>query len=213
MKADPRFAKLLLAGLTVLVVSILSSAPESAGRQEFELAVLDEASRADDGKGESGKRIKPRIEGLAVEVDDGDHLLVSFDLTHAFDENLEQRIESGIATDLDYRFELVRPRWYWFNKTVERSLLQVVAMYNATSREYLVNVKHDGQLIASRVVRDREALQSAMTEISEIAPFTLTSLRGDFRLRFFIPTVRATDWAEARLEIDSDGEVTIRQTD
>lgn len=145
---------------------------------------------------------------------DGQRLLLSFRLAQAFDDNLKRRLESGLATGIVFDFELVRRRRLWFNKTLAKGQLQVSAMYNAVSREYLVNFKHDGVLIESRLLRDPDLLYAAMSEFERLPVFTLGSWRGEVVARaraelgtgsllFFIPTLRTTDWVEEKIEIET----------
>lgn len=160
---------------------------------------------------------RARIEGVRVELAE-QQVLLAFKLTNAFDENLQRRIQSGLPTGIVFDFELVRARKGWFNKDVESGTLQVVAMYNAVTREYLINYKHDGNLIESRVVREVEKLRAAMTEFSGLPVFSLVS-RGGERLQvrvraelgtrtllFFIPTTLTTEWAESRLFVGGRSE-------
>ena len=65
-----------------------------------------------------------------------------------------ERIESGLPTGFIYELELARDRKRWWDDGLARARLEVVAMYNAVTREYLVNTKQDGKLIDSRTVRD-----------------------------------------------------------
>ena len=84
-------------------------------------------------------------------------------------------------------------------------------MYNAVRREYLINFKHDGNLIESRVVKDAAELQAAMTELTDFPVFSTAGknpqqrlkarVRAELRTRtifFFIPSTVHTDWAETR---------------
>jgi len=108
-----------------------------------------------------------------------------------------------------HRRRLERVRKGWFNKDVDTGSLQVIVMYNALNREYLVNYKHDGDLIESRLVRDVEELYSALTKVPRLEVFSLRGLNGEHlyvRVRavlgtrsilFFIPSIRATDWVES----------------
>jgi hypothetical protein len=160
---------------------------------------------------------KARISGLELEIE-GKKVFVSFDLKNAVDEKLEQRIASGLATGIVYDFELVRVRKGWFNKNVDTGSLQVIVMYNAVNREYLVNYKHDGDLIESRLVRDLEELYSALTKVTRLEVFSLEGLNGEHlyvRVRavlgtrsilFFIPSIRSTDWVESeRFKVGPNG--------
>lgn len=96
-------------------------------------------------------------------------LQASFRLDNALDDELLARIESGLPTTLTYQVRLERPRKWWFDRNLARSELQVIAMYNAVTREYLVNFKQDGSLIDSRVVQNREALERTMTQIDRMS--------------------------------------------
>ena len=157
---------------------------------------------------------KARIADFTAEIE-GQQVLVSFRLVHAFDENLKRRLESGLATGIVFDFQLVRKRRMWFNKTLARGQLQVSAMYNAVSREYLVNTKLDGVLTESRLLHEPEELYAAMSEFERLAVFPLADWHGEVMVRaraelgtgsllFFIPTLKTTDWVEERLELERD---------
>jgi hypothetical protein len=163
----------------------------------------------------SKKHTKATISDFEVDVD-RHQVLVSFKLADAFDDNLKLRLDSGLATGIVFDFELVRRRRLWFNKTVAEGTLQVSAMFNAVSREYLVNFKHDGALIESRLVRSPEELYAVMSEFEDLAALSADGKTGDlvFRMRavlgtgsllFFIPTLRTTDWVETRVHVDRNG--------
>jgi hypothetical protein len=149
-----------------------------------------------------------RLVGLEVELKE-QKVLASFELEGAFDEKLKERIASGLATGIVYDFELVRLRKAWFNKDVHVGSLQVIVMYNAVSHEYLVNYKHDGDLIESRLIHDPAELEAALTRIERLEIFSLEGLAdeplrvrvraelGTSSILFFIPTIRATEWIES----------------
>lgn len=149
------------------------------------------------------------IGGLRVQLD-GNQLLVDFQLVGAFDEELQQRIDSGLPTALVYELELVRARRSFFDKSLADGELQVIAMYNALTREYLINFKHDGNLIFSKVVREAAELRKAMTEIGALPAFAASERWSDEKLQlrvraelgtgtafFFIPHTLRTGWSES----------------
>jgi len=103
-------------------------------------------------------------------------LSASFELANAFGPVVIERIHSGLATGFVYQFEIARVRrWWWDNKVVGAEL-EVLVMYNAVSREYLVNFKQDGKLIDSRLARERGELEAAMTRIDDLPVFPLEGL-------------------------------------
>jgi hypothetical protein len=68
-------------------------------------------------------------------------------------------------------------------------------MYNAVTREYLVNYKLDGRLIESRVVTDLEELERAMTLIHALPVFELAhggSGRGGLQEELPPPRIQLT---------------------
>ncbi len=154
--------------------------------------------------------MRPRITDVRLAFDQH-QILLSFKLLDAFDESFKQRAVSGLPTSFSFDLELLRSRRRWFDKAVDSGKLQVDAMYNAVTREYLINFKHDGQLIESRVVKDADELESAMTEFTDFPVFSgegknpqqrfRVRVRAELRTRtifFFIPSTVRTDWAETR---------------
>ncbi len=149
------------------------------------------------------------ISDLQVAVD-SDQVLVTVSLDNAFDEQWVERLESGLPTELIYDFRLARDR-QWFDKGLARSRLTLIAMYDAVRQEYLLNFKHDGRLVDSRVVIDLASLQRAMTHIDRFAVFPLANQGragrllvraraelGSRNILSLIPTKIRTDWAQSR---------------
>ena len=154
---------------------------------------------------------RPAVTGVTAALD-GHEVRVSFRLERAFDDAVRARLEAGLPTGFTYEIELLRDRKRWWDAGLEETNLEIVAMYNALSREYLVNVKRDGRLIESRTVREPAELERAMTEVGGLAAFTvpegigarqrlLVRVRAVLGTRTwlgFIPTERETAWAVSR---------------
>jgi len=94
---------------------------------------------------------------------EGRRVATSFELTPGLPDELIERIQSGLPTGLTYQFKLYRDHIRWFDRGLDEASLHVTAMYNAVTREYLVNYKFDGKLTESRVVRSLNELSDAMT--------------------------------------------------
>jgi hypothetical protein len=125
----------------------------------------------------------PEIRELSIATGGG-QVLVSFRLADGFTNELRERIESGLPTSLVYELELLRDRKRWWDRGVDSSRIETVAMYNAVTHEYLVNTKHDGRLIGSRTVRDLDELERAMTELAAFPAFTVEA--DDSRTRYLV---------------------------
>ena len=159
------------------------------------------------------------IDDLSARVEN-DRLLASFRLDHALGDDFQRKVRSGLPTEIVYDFELRRPRRSWFDATVARSRMQVVAMYNATTDEYLVNFKHDGELVSSRSVREVDAVRAALTRLDDVFVFSLADRSESEQLHLrvraelgtktwlaFIPRTIETDWAGTNAFLPLDGRV------
>jgi len=147
-------------------------------------------------------RLEVRVDGNLARVD--------FQLDDAFDTDFVERLESGLPTGFTYDLELLRDR-QWFDRTLETGKLQVVAMYDAATRGYLINYKLDGKLVESRMVRELPDVERAMTEISDLPAFQLDpyprawrllvrvrAAVGSRRVLFLVPARALTDWRPSR---------------
>jgi len=149
---------------------------------------------------------EPRIRDLSIALD-GVQVLVSFRLEEGLTPKLVERLESGLPTSLVYAIELARDRKRWWDDGLDSAKLEVVAMFNAVTREYLVNTKLDGRLVDSRTLRDRGDLERAMTQFTALPVFVLEPQgpRDRYLVRArvelgtghwlgFIPVLKTTDW-------------------
>jgi hypothetical protein len=161
---------------------------------------------------------KPALDGLQVSSD-GQQIAVSLRLENALDESMLERLESGLPTELTYRFRLYKDRKAWWNGSLDRASYQIIAMYNAVSREYLVNFKLDGKLTETRVVRDLEELERAMTVLEQVKVFVPGTFPEQAQLvmrarvelgagtwLFIFPSTRTTDWVRSRKFRPSEAE-------
>lgn len=141
----------------------------------------------------------------------GAHAEVSLQLAGAFDEALLARLASGLPTTIAYELQLHRDRKHWWDARLLATTLEVVAMYNAVTQEYLVNFKHDGRLVESRLVRSHDELIAAMTRLERVPLLPLAGIPAGTRLLVsaraelgsrtvlgFVPVDVETDWVASR---------------
>jgi hypothetical protein len=151
---------------------------------------------------------EPKVRELSIVIAAG-QVLVSFELEGGFTRDLGQRMESGLPTGFVYELALARDR-QWFDASVDSARLEVVAMFNAVTREYLVNTKLQGKLIDSQTLRDPGDLERAMTRFTALPVFTLppTAQRARYLVRVrvelgtgqvlgFVPYLKNTEWVES----------------
>ena len=115
-------------------------------------------------------------EGIQVRVakleadSEGYRLSAEFDIN--FTHTLEEALNKGVALYFVTEFELVRPRWYWFDQRVVELRQQFKLSYNALTRQYRLSVGTLFQNYATleeavnvmsqlhnRMVADKDALQ------------------------------------------------------
>ena len=79
------------------------------------------------------------IEGLGVgmePVDEG--YVLHADFWFELSSRLEEALANGVSLNFMVEFELVRPRWYWFDETAAAEKLQVKLSYLPLSQQYTV---------------------------------------------------------------------------
>lgn len=62
---------------------------------------------------------------------------------------LEEALNKGVPLYFTLEFELIRPRWYWFNEKLANARQQYRLSYNALTRQYRVGVRNLYQNFAS----------------------------------------------------------------
>jgi hypothetical protein len=141
---------------------------------------------------------------------DGDRVLTTFALTDAFDHRFTERIDSGLPTSILYRLQLFRDRKRWWDQRLRETTLEVVATYDAVARAYTIHYKLNDKLVESRTVRERKALEEAMTRVEQLPVFSVAGLPHEWRLLIkaeaelgsrtvlsLIPVTISTDWRES----------------
>jgi Domain of unknown function (DUF4390) len=152
----------------------------------------------------------PRISEIKIDLD-GERVVTGFTLRDAFDSRLAERIDSGLPTTILYSFQLHRDRKRWLDLRLKEAALEVTALFDAAARAYTVHYKLDGDLVESKTVRDKKALEEAMTQIAGLPVFSLEGIprEGRFLVKVraelgsrtilsFIPVAITTDWKESR---------------
>lgn len=89
------------------------------------LALLPPAARAE-GIEVRTARLEPSAEGWQLAAD--------FGLT--LPARLEEAVNRGVMLHFVVEFELIRPRWYWFDESVASATLTYRLSYHALTRQY-----------------------------------------------------------------------------
>lgn len=151
-----------------------------------------------------------RLEDLKVGLQN-QKLEASVRLVDAFDARFLELIQTGLSTGYVFNFRLFADRKRWFDHQIASIDIEVVATYDAVTREYTVNRFQDGKLLESRVVRDDLELERVMTRLDSVHVYTfngsprrrrlLVRARAELGSKTFlyiIPTKLTTDWIRSR---------------
>lgn len=93
----------------------------------------------------SAAALPARADGIEVKkaalmaADDGHFLEADFEIT--LTHTLEEALSKGVPLYFTLEFELMRPRWYWFNEKIANARQQYRLSYNALTRQYRVGVR------------------------------------------------------------------------
>ena len=90
------------------------------------LAALSGAARAAEAIEVQSARLEPSAEGW----------LLSADLALALPPRLDDAVNRGVVLSFLVEFELIRPRWYWFDESVAAASQTYRLSYHALTREY-----------------------------------------------------------------------------
>ena len=150
-----------------------------------------------------------RANGIEVQkaavftAEDGYTLEAEFEitLTHA----LEDVLNKGVPLYFTLEFELIRPRWYWFNEKITYARQQYRLSYNALTRQYRVGVGRLYQNFASLPEGLAFMSRVRMREIAEAAALSKGgSYTAALRMRldtsqlprpFQVSAVGSRDWS------------------
>jgi len=122
-------------------------------------------------------------------------------LTHT----LEEALNKGVPLHFILEFELIRPRWYWFNVRLANARQQYRLSYNALTRQYRVGLRTLYQNFASLSEALEFMSRVRVRDIAETGAFsTGSSYRAALRLRldasqlpraFQVSAVGSREWS------------------
>ena len=123
------------------------------------------------------------VKKATVEVSEDAYVLEA-DFSIALTPALEDVLSKGVALYFTLDFELIRPRWYWFNDKVAETQHQYRLSYNALTRQYRIGAGSLYQNFAT--LADALEVMSHVRRRHEIEPGTLkkdTAYTAAVRLR------------------------------
>jgi len=138
-----------------------------------------------------------------ITAEDGYTLEAEFEIT--LTPALEDVLNKGVPLYFTLEFELIRPRWYWFNEKITNARQQYRLSYNALTRQYRVGVGRLYQNFASLPEGLAFMSRVRMREIAEAVALSKgSSYTAALRMRldtsqlprpFQVSAVGSRDWS------------------
>ena len=134
-----------------------------------------------------------RITPLARE----DRLLVSFDVSETFTEDLREAIQSGLPTSFAYDVELRRATPLWVDRLVSSARVAATVRFDNLTRRYHVTVMHDGRVELTEVTEDEAVVRELVTSFQRLPLFSTRQLEvnADYYLRVRARTSPRSQWS------------------
>ena len=145
-----------------------------------------------------------------VPVIRGDGILVGFRVEEAFDEETLQAIETGLEVSFRYNVELRRARRAWFDNKAASRRIQTTVAYDNLTKHYSLTREIDGEIDATEVVDNPEAMRRFMTTFESLRLFDVSFMQPneeyylrvngvmrDRNVLLLIPWDVGADWREA----------------
>ncbi len=137
-------------------------------------------------------------------------ILVSFSVKDAFDEDIAQAIDSGLEVSFRYNIELRRVRRAWLDKKEASRQIQTTVAYDNLTKRYSLTREIDGEIDATELVDNPNAMRRFMTSFASLLLFDVSSMEPneEYYLRvngvmrvtnvlLLIPWNVGADWREA----------------
>jgi Domain of unknown function (DUF4390) len=154
---------------------------------------------------------EPHISPLLVHSVGAD-VAIDFTLQGALNPDLERRIESGLATTIDYEIRLYVRNRYWFDQKLDIHHFIVSVTYDPIRREYVVVDLYDTREVGRRPVPEFSEAAGLMISRRGIRVFHISpewprrNLYVMMRARFdaghffaFVPVDSVSDWKKSKV--------------
>ena len=138
-----------------------------------------------------------------------DKIIVSFQMTGAFSDEVESTIESGLPVSFLFTVQLKKVRTIWLNEKVTTRNIRTTVTYDNLTERYMLSREIDGEIQATDVVSDPEAMRRFMVTLESLELFDTAILEanGEYYLRLkgvirdrnlflFVPWDVGTGWTK-----------------
>lgn len=108
-----------------------------------------------------------------------EQVLVSFELTDGFTEDVRNAIHSGLRTTFTYTVELRLDVPIWVDRTIETAVVTNSVQYDNLTRRFNIVRTIDGRVEQAQVLDDENSVKQWMTMLQRLPLFKTTSLQAN----------------------------------
>jgi hypothetical protein len=110
-----------------------------------------------------------RAESLRiVPIADADTVVVTFELSDAYTDEVRQAISSGLRTTFTYNIELRMVVPTWVDRTVASAVVTIADQYDNLTRRHSLSRTVDGRVMDAVVTDDAELVQQWLTKFTRL---------------------------------------------
>jgi Domain of unknown function (DUF4390) len=117
------------------------------------------------------------------------HLLVTFNLTDGFNDEVRAAIHSGMNITFQYQVDLRRSTTLWLDRTIASAVVSASVRYDTLTRKYYFTRIHDGRTEFSETTDNYDAVRQWLTDFEKLPLFTSSTLERNTE---YYVRVRAT---------------------
>jgi Domain of unknown function (DUF4390) len=111
-----------------------------------------------------------------VPLVDGKQVVVSLELTDAYNDDIREMIASGLRTTFTYDVELRMVVAGWVDRTIATSVVSITDQYDNLTRRHSLSRTVDGRIDESLVTEDDQVVARWLTSVTRLPVCSTTRL-------------------------------------
>jgi len=124
-------------------------------------------------------------------------VMVSFQLSEGFPDDVKAAIKSGLMTTFAYDIEIKRGATFWFDRTVATANVSASVKYDTLTRTFSVTRAQDGRMATAENTENETIVRDMLTKFERLPLFSSAGLEpnAEYYLRVRARTTPRTSWA------------------
>jgi Domain of unknown function (DUF4390) len=124
-------------------------------------------------------------------------VMVSFQLSEGFPDDVKAAIKSGLMTTFAYDVEIKRSAAFWLDRTVASASVSASVKYDTLTRTFSVTRALDGRMATAENTENEATVRDMLTKFERLPLFSSSGLEpnAEYYLRVRAHTTPRTSWA------------------